>query len=72
MPQGHSHEATELKLLLLNEEGVFSVMSMQQAQRQMPASAGRVAVADSEAVRATLSNEICGPHHAIENADPPF
>ena len=68
MPQGHSHEATELKLLLLNEEGVFSVMSMQQAQRQMPASAGRVAVAGGEAVRATISDEACGPRHEIGNA----
>jgi hypothetical protein len=68
MPQGHSHEARELKLLLLNEEGVFSVMSMQQAQRQMPASAGRVAVADGEAVRATISDEACGPRHGFGNA----
>ena len=68
MPQGHSHEATELKLLLLNEEGVFSVMSMQQAVRQKPASAGRVAVAGGEAVRATISDEACGPRHEIGNA----
>jgi RNA-directed DNA polymerase len=43
-------------------------MSMQQAQRQMPASAGRVAVADGEAVRATISDEACSPRHEIGNA----
>ena len=43
-------------------------MSMQQAQRQMPASAGRVAVAGGEAARATISDEACGPRHEIGNA----
>ncbi len=43
-------------------------MSMQQAQRQMPASAGRVAVAGGEAARATISDEACGPRHGIGNA----
>ena len=40
-------------------------MSMQQAVRQKPASAGRVAVAGGEAVRATISDEACGPRHEI-------
>ena len=43
-------------------------MSMQQAVRQKPASAGRVAVADGEAVRAAISDEACGPRHKIGNA----
>ena len=43
-------------------------MSMQQAPRQMSASAGRVAVAGGEAVRATISDEACGPRHEIGNA----
>ena len=43
-------------------------MSMQQAQRQMPASAGRVAIADGEAVRATISDEACSPRYGIGNA----
>lgn len=43
-------------------------MSMQQAERQMSASAERVAVADGEAVRATISDEACSPRHEIGNA----
>ena len=42
-------------------------MSMQQAPRQMPASAGRVAVAGGEAVRATISDEACSPRHEFGN-----
>jgi RNA-directed DNA polymerase len=38
-------------------------MSMQQAQRQMPAQAGRMGVARSKAARALVSDEACGPRH---------
>ena len=43
-------------------------MSMQQAVRQMPASAGWVAVGHGEAVADAISDEVCGPRHVTGNA----
>lgn len=43
-------------------------MSIQQVMRQMPASAGREAVGQGEAVAATSSDEICGPRHVSGDA----
>ena len=40
---------------------------MQQVMRQMPAPAGRVAVACGEAERAPTSDETCGPRHATQS-----
>lgn len=40
---------------------------MSQAQRQMPARAGRVAVAHGEAARAPTSDEACGPRYETAN-----
>lgn len=40
---------------------------MQQVMRQMPAPAGRVAVARGEAGRVPTSDETCGPRHATQN-----
>lgn len=43
-------------------------MSIQQIVRQMPASAGREAVGQGEAVAVTSSDEICGPRHVPGDA----
>ena len=40
---------------------------MRQVMRQMPASAGRVAVAHGEAGRVPTSDETCGPRHATQS-----
>jgi hypothetical protein len=40
---------------------------MQQVTRQMPAPAGRVAVASGEASRAPTSDETCGPRRVTQN-----
>lgn len=42
-------------------------MSMPQALRQMPATAGRAGVERGEAAREPASDEACGPRHATEN-----
>lgn len=42
-------------------------MSMRQVMRQMPAPAGRVAVARGEAARAPTSDEACGPRRVTED-----
>jgi RNA-directed DNA polymerase len=46
---------------------VFEIMSMLQALRQMPATAGRAGVERGEAAREPASDEACGPRHATEN-----
>ncbi|ATQ76951.1 group II intron reverse transcriptase/maturase [Massilia violaceinigra] len=43
-------------------------MSIQQAMRQMPASAGREATGQGEALSATPSDEACGPRHVSGDA----
>jgi group II intron reverse transcriptase/maturase len=48
-------------------EGVFKAMSMQQAGRQMPASAGRAGVAHGEAGREPVSDEASCPRQDTEN-----
>jgi RNA-directed DNA polymerase len=45
---------------------VFKAMSMQQAERQMPAQAGRAGAAHGEAVREPVSDEASGPRHDTE------
>jgi RNA-directed DNA polymerase len=47
---------------------VFTDMSMQQAVRQMPASAGRVAVGQGEALPEAASDEACRPRDVTGNA----
>ena len=42
-------------------------MSMQQVMRQMPAPAGRAAVARGEAERVPTSEETCGPRHVTQD-----
>jgi RNA-directed DNA polymerase len=49
---------------------VISGMSMQQAKRQMPASAGREAVGQGEALTDASSDEACCPRQATGNAGP--
>lgn len=45
-------------------------MSMREAIRQMPASAGRVPVAGGEAARASTSDEATRPRHETESTGP--
>ena len=47
-------------------EGVFNAMTMCEAMRQMPTSAGRVPEVSGEAARARTSDEALRPRHETE------
>ena len=51
-----------------NEQERYTSMSMEKAQHQMPAAAGRVTVRDGEAVSKVVSDEACSPRHDTESA----